>query len=64
MRVEGIEYEINWRKFKRGASFLIPCLDPAKARKELDIVLKRLKFKVLTKVVIEDGIQCLRIWRM
>lgn len=63
MKVEGVSYDINWRKFKRGTSIFIPCLDVPKARAQLMVVTKRLKLKVLTKVVIQDGIKGLRIWR-
>ncbi len=64
MLVEGISYQINWRQFKRGYSLFFPCLNCVQARKDIYTVLKRLKFKVVTKIVIEDGIRGLRIWRM
>ena len=64
MMVEKVSYIVNWRAFKRGHSIFIPCLDAANARKEIGVVLKRLKMKVLTKVVISEGIQGLRIWRL
>ena len=64
MLVEGVSYNVNWQKFKRGRSITIPCLDSTKAKLEILQVTKRLKMQVLTKVVIEDGIQCLRVWRL
>ena len=64
MRVEKVSYNINWRKFIRGTSFFIPCLNPKKARKEILTEMNRLKFKVLTKRVIIEGIQGLRVWRL
>lgn len=64
MRVEKVEYEVNWNSFTKGYSIFIPCLDCRKAKKEIMPVFKRLKFKVLTKVTIEDGIRGLRIWRL
>jgi hypothetical protein len=63
MVVEKVNYNVNWRAFKRGYSIFIPCLDVPNARKEIMAVLKRLKIKVITKVSIEDGIRGLRIWR-
>jgi len=63
MQVEGVNYEVNWKAFKRGTSIFIPCLDPRRARAQVIVVTKRLKLKVLTKVVLEDGIRGLRIWR-
>lgn len=62
--MEKISYQINWRAFKGGASFFIPCLDTAKAKEEMSPVFKRLKLKVLIKVCIEDGIRGLRVWRV
>ena len=26
MRINDVDYNINWRKFKRGTSFFVPCL--------------------------------------
>lgn len=62
MVIEGVSYEINWKRFKRGTSIFLPCLDVQRARAQVMVVTKRLKLKVLIKVVIEDGIRGLRIW--
>ena len=64
MQVEKVNYDINWKAFKRGWSFFIPCLDPVRARRELLATTERLRIKVLTKVVIVEGIKGLRVWRM
>jgi hypothetical protein len=64
MRVEKVSYNINWRVFKRGASFFIPCLNSDKARKEVREETDRLGYKVLIKRVIVEGIQGLRVWRL
>jgi len=64
MQVEGVTYEIDWRKFKRGTSLFFPCLDPLRAREQLLTVTNRLQIKVLTKVVLVDGIRGLRVWRL
>ncbi len=64
MQVEKVRYEINWEKFKVGYSFFIPCLDPITAWQEITPVLKRLKYKTIRKVVLEDGVQGIRIWRV
>jgi len=47
-----------------GYSFFIPCLDPDNAWKTIKPILKRLKFKTVHKVVIEDGVRGIRIWRV
>jgi hypothetical protein len=64
MQVEKVNYDINWKGFKRGCSFFIPCLDPVLARQEVRRTVKRLRLTVITKVVIVEGIRGLRIWRM
>lgn len=63
MLVEGVNYDIQWKKFRPGMSIFIPCLDPKRARTQLIAVTRRLKIKILTKVVIEEGIRGLRVWR-
>lgn len=64
MRVEGVSYEVDWRTFRKGRSFFIPCLDCSKVKLELAEVFRRLGMRVLVKVVIEDGIKGLRVWRL
>ena len=64
MQVEGINYDINWKNFRRGSSFFIPCLDINASRNEILTVTKRLKIKVLAVGVVEHGIKGLRVWRM
>jgi hypothetical protein len=64
MIVEGVSYQISWRKFRRGTSIFIPCLDGIKAKEEVMVVLKRLRIKVVLKVSIEEGVRGLRIWRV
>lgn len=64
MKVESVNYEINWEHFKVGCSFFIPCLNPPEALKEILRVTKRLKLHVTTKVVIEGKVQGIRIWRV
>jgi hypothetical protein len=64
MLVEKVSYRVNWKKFKKGYSFFVPCLDPAAAKKEILRTTQRLRYNILTKVVIEEGIRGLRIWRV
>lgn len=63
MLVEGVKYEVNWRNFRPGTSIFIPCLDPVRARAQVLAVTKRLRIKILSKVVLEDGVRGLRVWR-
>jgi hypothetical protein len=64
MKIETVTYQINWAKFRRGYSFFVPCIDEKAARKEIAVISKRLKIPVVTKVVIEEGIKGLRVWRV
>jgi hypothetical protein len=66
MRVAGIEYEVNWRAFTKGKSLFFPCLDPKGAWHDMRPTLRRLKFKVVCKGVVDrkSGIRGLRIWRV
>jgi hypothetical protein len=64
MRVEKVSYQVNWKKFKKGGSFFIPCLDPSEAKKEIALTTQRLRDNTVTKVVIEDGIRGVRVWRI
>jgi acetyl/propionyl-CoA carboxylase alpha subunit len=64
MKVNGLEYRVDWRKFRVGASFFVPCLHLAKSKEAVTAVTKRLGYKVLIKPVIEEGIKGLRVWRI
>lgn len=64
MRVNGITYEIDWTKFKKGRSFFVPCLDAEEAKSSVLALMDRLGFEVKVKLVIEDGFRGLRVWRI
>ena len=63
MQIEGVTYDVDWPKFKKGTSVFFPCLDQERAEAQLMVVLNRLRIKVLVKPVIEEGIRGLRVWR-
>ena len=63
MVIETVSYKINWRKFKKGYSFFVPCIDVVAAREELDRVCRRLKMETVNKVVVQEGVKGLRVWR-
>jgi hypothetical protein len=64
MVVDGVSYDINWRKFPIGASFFVPCIHAQQAKEDVRKLTRRLGLKVISKVVIEDGIRGLRVWRI
>jgi hypothetical protein len=63
MKIETVTYRIDWRKFRVGHSFFVPCIDHGEARKTIAKITRRLKIPIVTKVTIEDGIKGLRVWR-
>lgn len=64
MLVEKVSYNVNWKKFIKGTSFFVPCLRPVQAKRTVLATTKRLKMQVLVKVVIEEGVRGLRVWRL
>jgi hypothetical protein len=64
MIVEKIAYEVNWKNFKVGSSFFIPCLNCRQARGQIRRVVRRLRYQVIAKIVIEDGVRGVRVWRV
>jgi len=64
MKIETVQYEVDWTKFRKGYSFFVPCINVAEAKAELKRVTRRLKIEFLTKLVIQDGIKGLRVWRL
>jgi len=64
MQIEGVTYQLDWRRFKKGTSVFFPCLDYDRAQAQLMVVVNRLGAKVLIKRTIEDGVRGLRVWRM
>jgi hypothetical protein len=64
MQIEGVTYEVNWKAFKKGTAIFFPSINPREAKAQLLVVTKRLGIKILTKVVIQDGIRGLRVWRL
>jgi hypothetical protein len=64
MQIDRVEYQINWKKFKKGWSFFIPCLKPVEAKRILLAETKRFKYRVVTKITIEDGVRGIRIWKV
>jgi len=64
MKIDGVHYELDWRRFRKGTSFFLPCLDPDRARAELNEVTARLGVKTISKILLVDGIRGLRVWRI
>lgn len=63
MKIDGITYTVDWKKFRIGSSFFVPCVAIGMGKKAIQKKMQRLGFVVIIKVVIEDDIRGLRIWR-
>jgi hypothetical protein len=55
---------IPWKKFEKGQSVFIPCLDRKANCKILQAEAERLGIKTICKQVVEKGKYGLRIWRV
>jgi cob(I)alamin adenosyltransferase len=64
MKIEKVLYRINWAQFKRTTSFFIPCIDEKAAKEQVARVARRLNLNVVHRVVIDDGVKGLRVWRV
>lgn len=64
MVVEKVSYDLDWRAFKRGTSFFVPCLDGPAVRQQVSAYFSRYRVPILSRIVIENGIRGLRVWRM
>lgn len=64
MIVEKISYELDWKAFKRGTSFFVPCLGGRKTKNEVKAYFANHNINTVSKLVIENGIKGLRVWRM
>jgi hypothetical protein len=64
MKIESVTYQLDWSKFRRGQSFFVPCIDHEKAKNTVYAVAKRLGVSIEIRVVIEEGIKGLRVWKV
>ena len=64
MLTNGVDYQIDWPAFKPGSSIFIPAIDTEAAIKAMQTESERLEFQYVHKVVIEEGIKGVRVWRL
>jgi hypothetical protein len=60
----GVDYQIIWSEFKPGSSMFIPAIDTKAAIAALTRESSRLEFEFVHKIVVEDGIKGIRVWRL
>jgi hypothetical protein len=64
MYTNGLDYQIKWPEFKPGTSIFIPVVDTKSAVAAIKRESERLEFEFVHKVVVEDGIMGIRVWRL
>lgn len=64
MLTNGTDYEIDWPEFKPGSSIFIPAVDTKAAIDAIKREATRLEFQYVYKVVVEDNIKGVRVWRL
>jgi predicted RNA binding protein with dsRBD fold (UPF0201 family) len=64
LTIAGVDYEVQWGKFRKGTSLFFPCLDRKAAVKELKRLAGKQKIQVIIREVIEEGIRGVRMWRV
>jgi hypothetical protein len=60
----GVNYQIDWPTFLPGSSIFIPAIDTESAIKAIQKESERLEFQFVHKVVIEDHVKGIRVWRL
>tara|TARA_R110000803_G_scaffold48541_4_gene100922 strand:+ start:6682 stop:6876 length:195 start_codon:yes stop_codon:yes gene_type:complete len=60
----GTNYQIDWPAFKPGTSIFIPAVDTKSALVAIKKESERLEFEYAHKIVVEDGVKGVRVWRL
>jgi hypothetical protein len=60
----GTDYQILWSEFKPGSSIFLPAIDTDAAVAAIIKESERLEFEFVHKVVIEDNVKGIRVWRL
>lgn len=64
MLTNGVDYQIKWPEFQPGSSIFIPAVNTEAAIAAIKKESERLEFEFVHKVVVEDGIIGIRVWRL
>lgn len=64
MLTNGMDYVIDWPSFKPGSSIFLPVVDTTAALAAIKREAIRLEFQYVCKIVVEDGIKGIRVWRL
>lgn len=64
MITNGTDFQIAWHDFVPGTSIFIPAIDTKAAIAAIKKEAARLEFEFVHKIVIEDGVRGIRVWRL
>ena len=64
MLTNGVDYQILWSEFKPGSSIFIPAINTDAALAAITKESERLEFQFVHKVVVENDVQGIRVWRL
>jgi len=64
MLSSGTDYQIDWPNFKPGSSIFLPAVDTKEVIESLKKESERLEFQFVHKIVIEDNVKGIRVWRL
>ena len=64
MLTNGTDYQILWSEFKPGSSIFLPAIDTDAAVAAITKESERLEVEFVHKVVIEDNVKGIRVWRL
>ena len=59
-----IDFEVPWEKFTLGTSIFIPCMQPTETINSFRKAAQKQGIAFVYRVVVEKGIQGLRVWRI
>ena len=63
-KIHNLPVVVLWSEFHPGASFFIPCINRKQMQKFVQSEAARLRFTVMCKQVVENGMYGLRVWRI
>jgi len=63
MIVQQIKYSLNWKRFRKGWSFFVPCTQLKEAEASIKEEAKIHKYTMVCRPVIENKLRGLRCWR-
>jgi hypothetical protein len=63
LEIEGIQVQIEWRKFRIGTSFFLPCIAHGQVARGISQHAANRGFKIKIIPRIENGMWGIRVWR-